>query len=60
MVLYSISQGMGRATGYEVKAYCIDAVKVDKQVSINCYTVDSFEPYNEELQSAVAKSLTLK
>gem|GEM_PF-3590631 len=51
---------MGRATGYEVKAYCIDAVKVDKQVSINCYTVDSFEPYNEELQSAVAKSLTLK
>ncbi len=57
---YQYTAGYISATGYEVKSYVVDAIKGDKVIRVNCYTVDAFAPYDETLQGAVAKSLTLQ
>jgi len=57
---YQYTAGYISATGYEVKSYVVDAIKGDKVIRVNCYTVDTFAPYDEVLQGAVARSLTLQ
>jgi len=57
---YQYTASYVSATGYEVKSYVVDAIKGDKLIRVNCYTVDTFAPFDEALQGAVAKSLTLK
>ncbi len=47
-------------TQYEVKAYCLDADKGDHRIRVWAWTVEAFEPYNEELFSEIVHTLTFK
>lgn len=55
---YVYTAGYVSPTGYDIVAYCLDAVKGDKQFRINVWTVDSFFPYDGDMFSEIAKTLT--
>jgi hypothetical protein len=55
---YVYTAGYVSPTGYDVVAYCLDAVKGDRQFRINVFTVDSFFPYDGAMFSEIAKTLT--